>query len=103
MNLETFKGMMQVLGTGFNKEYKDAELNLLYRYFKNYDEDAFMEAVDRTITSSDRMPSIKQLVENCEMARLQVKLRKEYERMPKAVADQEWYDLLNSFKWNYEL
>ena len=100
MNLETFKGMMQVLGTSFNKEYKDAELNMLYRYFKNYDEDVFMEAVDRAVTSYDRIPSIKQLTDTCEMARISVKFRKEYEALP-PITDKdrkEFQEILDSFK-----
>jgi len=100
MTLEMYKGMMQVLGTAYNKDYKDTELNMLYRYFKNYDEDVFMEAIDRSVTSYDRLPSIKQLTDTCEMTRVSVKLRKDYEALPPITEEdrREFQEILDSFK-----
>lgn len=100
MNFETFKGIMQGLGIAFNKEYKEPEIKMFYRYFKDYEEDVFMEAVDKAVTSYDRLPSIKQLTDICEQTRVSVKLRKEYEALPPITEEdrKEFQEILDSFK-----
>jgi len=100
MTFENYKTMMQGLGLAFNRKYEETELKLLYRYFKEYEEDVFMEAVDNVATSYDRLPSVKQLTDACEMAKTSVRLRKEYEALP-PITDkdrQEFQEILNSFK-----
>lgn len=100
MEYETYKQIMQGLGTAYNRNFNEAELRLFFRYFREYEEDVFMEAIDKAITSYDRMPSIKQLVDNCEIARTQVRLRKEYEALPPITEEdrREFQEILDSFK-----
>lgn len=98
MKYDTYKKIMQCLGTAFSKQYDETELKVFYRYFKDYDEDVFMEAIDRAVTSYDRLPSIKQLIDICEQSRISITFKKEYEKIGTPEPDQEWYDILNSFK-----
>lgn len=100
MEYETYKGIMQGLGIAFNKDYKEAELRLLYRYFKDYPEDVFMKAVDGLITSYDRLPSVKQMIDTCEMTRTSIQLRKEYEALPPITDEdrKEFQEIIDGFK-----
>ena len=98
MTINEFSSLMNALGNAFNKRYNDDELQIYYRYFKEYDKKTFVSAIDSIITSSEKLPSIREIIEKCAIQKNRIKWREEYEQMEKPVEDKEWFDLLNSFK-----
>lgn len=97
MTYNEYEGIMSGLGLAYNKEYKEQELKMFYRFFKDYSTDIFIKSVDDIITNNDKLPSLKQIIDKCELNNQSYLWEKQYKELPKAVEDQEWYDLLNSF------
>jgi hypothetical protein len=100
MNFEDFKNIVKGFKVAFNRTYDEQELMFMYRYFKDYGKDVFIEAVDRMIQSFDKMPSLKQMIDTCEQARISVNFRKEYEALPPITDEdrKEFQEILDSFK-----
>lgn len=95
MTYNEYKGIMQGLGYAFNKEYKEQELKMFYRYFKDYTTDTFIKTVDDVITTYDKLPSLKQIIDRCDTNKRLVWMN---DKVETPVEDQEWIELLSSFK-----
>jgi len=98
MTINEFSSLMDALGGAFNKKYTEGELSIYYRYFKEYEKRIFIKAIDELITKNDKLPNIRELLEKCSLMKTRIELDDEYKKIGTPEPDEEWYELLNSFK-----
>ena len=100
MKYEEFELLMKGFKVAYNKVYDEQELRFMYRYFKDYSTKVFRETIDALLTTYDKMPSLKQMIDRCEMMKTSIKLREEYEALPPITDEdrKEFQEILDSFK-----
>ena len=100
MEYNKFKDIMLGMGAIFSKEYKDMELTLLYKFFKDYRQKDFRDAIEDCIRSLDKLPTVHQLEEKCEWHRCRNELEEAYKELPPITNEDriEYQQLLESFK-----
>lgn len=70
--IECTKGLTY-LGTAYGKEYNQMEVELHYDFLKEYTYQTFVKAVKNLIRSSEFLPRVNKIVEECERCKEQVK------------------------------
>lgn len=94
MDKLNFLNIMKILGTAYNKEFTEEQIEVWYWFFKDYDEDKFNNAVKEMIKTSEKIPSIAEITKQI--------AKSETSNIPEA--EDEWQEVLNVVKkygtWN---
>ena len=73
MKIEDFTKAITYLGMAYNKEFKEQEVKQYYEFLKQIDYETFKKAIKEIIKESKYMPSIKEMLDKCEILKLEKK------------------------------
>lgn len=65
MNKESFLKIMIILGSAYNKQFDEQEVNIYYDFLKDYDENILKKAIKRIIETNSYIPKISEIKEMC--------------------------------------
>lgn len=66
MNTIEFTKAMKILTMSYNKDFDEETLKIWYLQFKNINSTVFINAINKKVRESKFMPSIAELLEECE-------------------------------------
>ena len=69
-----FTQQMKILSVSYGKDLDEETVEVWYEYFKSIEKEVFKRALKKIITTSKYMPSISEILEECEKTDKEIKL-----------------------------